>query len=872
MNDIPPLRWSTLRRNHPLLLRLFPAIWALLVLIGVGVYLLVTNALSQDDDVQQRSRTFIAHSLEQQRGEIGRNIINYSKWGEAYRHLHLTVDKAWADDQRNVGDIPFDLYGYNGVWVVDGAGRTVYGVIDGQPSASALTDWLQGDVDGLVAQARAPALADGSVVRAMEVAGAPAIVAAASITPGWDSSIAVVPGPPSVMMFVTVLRPDRLAQLSANYGLPPLTASRQPLPGYESMPLLESATQLNWQPPRPGRGLLRQTLPLFVASVLLLAGVLYLLLRHVLATGRQIEAQMQALRTSQAELQGSERRFRDMAETSSDWLWEVDAQGRLTYLSDRFAQVTGQRRSDWLGRPLADLLRPREGALQPWLQHALSGMEGSATLVCETRGPAGQQRICRITARAIEGGRGHRGTATDLTDEWQAQAEVRHLSLHDALTGLPNRRQLDQFLSQHLAPAAGAPQPGLALLSLDLDRFKPVNDALGHAVGDQVLQEAARRLAALAGPGGMAARVGGDEFILALPQAAGAATAPLDLDALCARVIAALCEPFCLEGQVVFIGTSVGVSLAPAHARTPDELLRRGDIALYEAKAAGRNTWRLYTDAMNAHVLARRQIEGELRTALADGQLRLHYQPRYALPGGALRGLEALVRWQHPERGLLLPQEFIPLAEETGLIRPLGEWVLHTACQEAARWPAAVSVSVNLSPGQLGGDGPGAGDRALPRVVAQALEASGLAPGRLELEITERVLLDHEQGVLQTLTALKQLGVRLSLDDFGTGFSSLAYLRQYPLDGIKIDRSFVAQLPSQGSDRAIVQAMSQLGRSLGLTVTAEGVETQGQLDCLLQQHCDEVQGLHFSAPLPPEGVAALWTAAGVAGDSVRPQR
>ncbi|GAA6118472.1 hypothetical protein Acidovoranil_05720 [Acidovorax sp. FG27] len=382
-----------------------------------------------------------------------------------------------------------------------------------------------------------------------------------------------------------------------------------------------------------------------------------------------------------------------------------------------------------------------------------------------------------------------------------------------------------------------------------------------------MLQEVAQRLRAQAAPGGMAARVGGDEFILALPQPPGAPAecAGLEavcagLEAVCAHVIAALCEPIRLDGQAVFIGTSVGVALAPDHARTADELLRRGDIALYEAKAAGRDTWRLYTDAMNADVLARRQIEQELRDALQRGELRVHYQPRYALAGSAVRGLEALVRWQHPTRGLLLPQEFIPLADDTGLIQPLGEWVLRTACREAAGWPAGVGVSVNVLPGQLGGS-----HRAFPQVVAQALEDSGLAPGRLELEITERVLLGHEQGALPMLTALKQLGVRLSLDDFGTGFSSLAYLRQYPLDGIKIDRSFVAALPSQGNDRAIVQAMSELGRSLGLTVTAEGVETQAELDWLLRHACDEVQGFHFSAPLPPEQLAALWEPAGGQG-------
>ncbi|AVT21247.1 bifunctional diguanylate cyclase/phosphodiesterase [Paracidovorax avenae] len=865
MNDPAPLHRAFPRRGRSLLRRLLPAIAALLVLIGLGAYLLVTNALSQDADVQARSRTFTARSLEQQRNEVGRNIINYSKWGEAYRHLHLTVDKVWADDHRNVGDIPFDLYGYNGVWVVDGAGRTVYGVIDGKPTPRRITDWLQGDVAGLLAAARESDVQDGSVVRALEVGGLPAIAAAATITPGWDSSIPVAPGTPSVMMFVTVLDPAWLARLSEQYGVPALTASRGPLPGHESMPLLDSPSiHLNWHPPQPGRDLLRQTLPLFAGGVLLMLGVLVLLLRNALASARQIDAQLQALQASQAELQGSERRFRDMAETSSDWLWEADAQGRLTYLSDRFLQVTGHHRSDWLGRPLADLLRPEGGQpLQPWLERAdrqgPADAEGAArgTLLCRIDDRAGLQRICRVTARAIGEGQGFRGTATDLTDEWQAQARVRHLSLHDTLTGLPNRRRLHQFLAT-LLESDGLPEP-LALLCLDLDRFKPINDALGHALGDRVLQEVARRLQALLGPQDIAARLGGDEFVLVL----AGAQEPGDIGRRCAAVVAALCEPFAFDGQTVCIGTSIGVVQAPLHARTAQELLRKGDIALYDAKAAGRNTWRCYTDALDAQAAARLQMEQDLRVALRTGQMRLHYQPCYAVDGGALRSLEALVRWQHPVRGMLQPEEFLPLAQETGLIRPLGEWVLHTACRDAAGWPSGVRVSVNLSAGQFGSAGPQAAD--LPSVVAEALRESGLPARRLELEINEGVLLTHGDEALRALAALKQQGVWLTLADFASGYSSLACLRHLLPDGIKIGRGFVAQLPERAQDRAIVQAVGALAHALGVSVRAEGVETRAQLDCLMRQPCDEVQGFHFSDALPPGQLGRLWGAAAASG-------
>lgn len=721
--------WAATRRSRQLILRLSPAICALL-LIGLSGYLLVQNALNQDRDVQERSRVFIARTLEQVRNEVGRNIINYAKWGEAYKHLHMTVDKVWADDQRNVGPIPYELYGYNGVLVIDARDRTSYAVINGKPSMIQASDWLEGDLDGLIRDARQSTQENDGLVRAFKVAGVPALVAAATISPETDPLIVPVPGPASVMMFVTILDPAKLVHLSDTYGLPSISVYQGPQPGYDVMPLLGSKIQVNWMPPKPGRALLKQTLPLFISGVLVLAIVLAMLVRYALTLARQIDAQFQALHASKVELSGSEQRFRQ-------------------------------------------------------------------------------------------------------------------LSQHDSLTGLSNRLRLQEFLAEHLGHSAVLP---MTLLSLDLDRFKPINDALGHAIGDQVLQVVAMRLQAHVREGDLVARLGGDEFIVVLMGEVG----EHDVVALCNRLIAGISLPIEVEGHTVFIGTSIGIAHAPAHGQTAADLLSMGDIALYQAKAAGRNTWRFYADSMKTQLLARRQLEHELRGAMVNGQLCLHYQPRYATVDGSLRSVEALVRWQHPERGLLSPDTFIGLAEETGLIQPLGRWVLETACREAMNWPDGIGLSVNLSPGQL------SESEDIVSVVADALHSSGLPPRRLELEITERVLLDHAQSTLTALTALRTLGVRLSLDDFGTGFSSLAYLRQYPLDGIKIDRSFIAHMTERGNDQAIVQAMIDLGRSLGMTVTAEGVETQAQLECLQRHPCDEVQGFHLSRAVPADQLAALF--------------
>ena len=830
------------RRSHNLLLRLFPVICALPILLGLGCYLLIRTATSQDADVQQRARTYIDRTLEQVENEIGHNIINYAKWGEAYKHLHLTVDFFWANDERNVGDIPYELYGYNGVFVLDPHDRTVYAVIDGQPTTRAAAQWLEGDLTGLLAATRQRPGETESLVRVLSVGGVPALVAAATITPGASYSVAPGPGAPSVMLFVNVLDPQTLAHLSDTYGLPQLTSSRVPLADHDSLRLLDSPLLLNWQPPQPGAQLLRRTLPVFLAGVLLLGLVLALLIRHALSSARQLDRQFDALVSSQAELSRSESRFRELAEAASDWLWESDAAGRITYLSERFARITGHAPGSWLGRPLTELFSSETTPLAAWLKGNVHHLDERQVLRCHYCDRLGHSRVCEITARPLPKDAGFRGTASDITAAVNAQAEIEHLSQHDSLTGLANRLQLQHYLARKLVQS----RTPLTLLSLDLDRFKPVNDSLGHAAGDRVLQEIARRLQASLRPGGLVARLGGDEFIVVLLGHLDAAT----VDQICTRLISAINRPILLEEQSVSVGTSIGIAQAPDQANQVEDLLRLADIALYQAKAAGRNGWCLHAPAMDAQLSQRRDLEQELRQALALDQLRLGYLPRRGIATGDLSGVEVQLHWAHPLRGLLPPAAFLPLAEETGLSVALGLWLLEGACRVAAAWPVPLRLIISLSARQC------ADAEALVEAVAGALQTSGLAAGRLELQLPE-ALLQAEGVSLVQLQRLKALGVRLSLAGFGSGSIGLEALRQSVLDGLSLDSRLVARLEDQPADTAIAQALISLGRTLGLRVTATGVETPDQLDWLRAQHCDEVQGPLIGPVLAGNELATL---------------
>ncbi|MGX5800525.1 putative bifunctional diguanylate cyclase/phosphodiesterase [Bradyrhizobium sp. Arg314] len=424
-------------------------------------------------------------------------------------------------------------------------------------------------------------------------------------------------------------------------------------------------------------------------------------------------------------------------------------------------------------------------------------------------------------------------------------AEIQHLATHDILTGLPNRGLLAETMDEALRSLSEGEK--LAVHCVDLDRFKPVNDTLGHPIGDELLGAVAKRLKQQAGETAMVARIGGDEFIIIQLLFDGDAQA----GALASRVIHALSGEFVIQGHKINIGASIGIAAFPDDGDSSEILIRNADLALYKAKMEGRGTCRSFEPGMDARLQERRLLEAELALAVANDQFVLHYQPLHDAKTSKLTGFEALVRWNHPRLGLLPPGEFIQLAEETGVIDALGEWIMRQACADAATWPQPVRIAVNLSPAQFK-------QRGLPLQVASALAASNLLPSRLELEITESVLLAHNEHTIQTLHSLRDLGISIAMDDFGTGYSSLSYLRSFPFDRIKIDRSFVSLMCESSESRAIVKAVAELGSTLGMTTTAEGVETQDQYLLVRENGCTDVQGWLFGRPMPASQLHVLF--------------
>jgi diguanylate cyclase (GGDEF)-like protein len=451
-------------------------------------------------------------------------------------------------------------------------------------------------------------------------------------------------------------------------------------------------------------------------------------------------------------------------------------------------------------------------------------------------------RIVEVRARPMPAG-GWLATHEDVTEARKVASEIAYLASHDSLTGLPNRTTFATRLAEALAEGGEA---GLAVVMVDLDRFKEVNDTLGHPFGDAILRVTAERLRGLMGPSDVVTRLGGDEFAL-IQRGVDGEEAP---SVLAQRIIDALDQPFDFEGHTIVIGASVGICLAPRDGTDSGELLKKSDLALYRAKEESRGAFRFFEPGMDSRLRERRDVEADLRTAIQEGQFEVHYQPLLDVRTGRIGCFEALVRWNHPTRGVIQPNDFISIAEHTSLIIPIGEWVLRQACHDASRWPENVRVAVNLSPAQFK-----RGD--LIAATMNALASAQLAPERLELEITETVLLHDEAWVRSALERLNALGVRIALDDFGTGYSSLSYLRSFPFDKIKIDRSFVAEVGNRADSRAIIQATIQLSEKLGMETTAEGVETEEQYDILVAEGCTHIQGFRISCAVPALDVEGL---------------
>jgi len=548
----------------------------------------------------------------------------------------------------------------------------------------------------------------------------------------------------------------------------------------------------------------------------------------------------------------AEALLQEFENSEKGWFWETTRDGALSYISESVARALGRENADLLDRPFVDLIST-EGADGSATSERTLGFYLSSHVAFQdliVRAKTKNEIWWSISGRPVHDdiGRFHgfRGFASDLTKMRQSEVELDRLARQDSLTGLPNREVLRRALDDALVGAVRR-KHRCSVFLLDLDRFKAVNDTLGHPAGDTLLRLVSLRLREVIGELGQVGRLGGDEFEVVLP----ATSSKDDLSRLAQGIIDSLSRPYTINGTVVTIGASVGIVTSDYDDRTSDDLMRDADLALYAAKAAGKGCFRFFAPEMHEAARERQLMESDLRVALEKGQLRLVYQPCVDASSEAVTGFEALIRWDHPEHGPVSPVQFIPLAEEIGLINEIGEWVLRTACAEAVNWPAHITVAVNLSPIQFK-------SHALPTLVRMVLGDTDLAANRLELEITEGVFLSNDDHVHDMIGSLKAIGVKLALDDFGTGYSSLSYLQRVPFDKIKIDRSFVSGASNPESrNAALIRAMVGLASDLKMQTTAEGVETQEELLLVRNLGCSLVQGYIFGKPMPAEEAREL---------------
>ncbi|WP_234024817.1 putative bifunctional diguanylate cyclase/phosphodiesterase [Tsuneonella amylolytica] len=532
------------------------------------------------------------------------------------------------------------------------------------------------------------------------------------------------------------------------------------------------------------------------------------------------------------------------------WFWATDADNHLIYLSSSAASQLGRAQGELLGTSLSAMFLPdssdedgleaRPLAFQFSARNSISDMPVRLAV-------DGGEIWWSISARPQIDGEGnflgYRGSAKDITAVRQSQRDASRLAQYDSLTGLANRHRMTKRLTATLTAYKSAKR-SCALLMLDLDRFKAVNDTLGHPAGDELLKQVAQRLERIVGTRGEIGRLGGDEFQIMLPDIDDRGR----LGEIANSVIQMVSQPYSLDGSRAIIGTSVGIAIAPYDGIETDELVSSADLALYAAKGGGRGQYRFFSSELKDGARLRRQIEEDLRDAIQTDQLELHFQPIVRASDHTVTCLEALVRWNHPERGFISPGEFVPVAEETNLINALGEWVMRRACMDAMQWPEPLRVAVNVSAIQFSGTD-------VPKVVRTALDRSGLDPARLELEITESVFLGDPEGTGRMLKDLKKMGVRLALDDFGTGYSSLGYLSSAPLDKIKIDRSFVNGLTEdENNNAAIITAIVSLAGALKMETVAEGVEALDELATITELGASHVQGYVFSKALDQSGL------------------
>lgn len=555
-----------------------------------------------------------------------------------------------------------------------------------------------------------------------------------------------------------------------------------------------------------------------------------------------------------------------MLDAIEEAVLRTDLHGNVTYLNRAAEETTGWTRDEAYGRPIVDVLKLVErgvpaaaGKVQALLtEESKMVLEMADTcLNCVLVRRDGRELgvDCNVTLVRDENEKvtGRVVAFRDVSVARAASLEISHLAHHDPLTNLPNRILFKDRLTQAISLAQRQGKP-LAVMFIDLDHFKKINDSLGHDVGDQILQSVASRLLACVRRSDTVSRLGGDEFVILLSQIEHAADAAFSAR----KILRAFAKPHIVEKRSIDVNLSIGLSAYPTDGRTAESLMNRADNAMYEAKQEGRNKYRFFRREMHARLAERQSLESELRYALGRNEFLLHYQPKFNLQNGKITGVEALIRWLHPQRGMISPGEFVPIAEECGLIQSMGQWVLVEACRQAREWNDAglgiVPVAVNVSAAEFGAKDFLSGVRA-------ALIATKVEPQNLELELTETVLMQDADTALVKMVTLKAMGVRLAIDDFGTGYSSFAYLQRFPSDALKLDQSFVQQISSDTEDTTILSAMIDIGKSLKQRVIAEGIETQAQLDFLRLHECDEGQGYYFSRPVPAAQAAKLFETA-----------
>jgi len=560
-----------------------------------------------------------------------------------------------------------------------------------------------------------------------------------------------------------------------------------------------------------------------------------------------------ARQSAEKALWESEQRFRDIAQAAGEFVWENDNAGRFTYLSPRVVEVLGYTAEELVGHSAAEFMPADEPErVRQWFAENMKPDRSFRGLEHKIISKSGETLWLHISGVATWDERGnptgHRGTTRDVTEIKGSEARISYLATRDPLTELPNRLLFNDRLEQGLI-AARRKGDKLAVLFLDLDRFKNINDSLGHHIGDLLLKEVSVRMASCIRKGDTLSRLGGDEFVVTLEGLAQAE----DAAQVALKITTTLRRPLSVGGHILNTSCSIGISIFPDDAEDSRELMKNADTAMYHAKEQGRNNFQFFSPEMNLRAVERHRLETELRLALEQEQFVLHYQPQADIRSGRLVGVEALIRWQHPQRGLVPPNSFIPVAEESGLIELIGRWALRTACEQIQRWQAAglpiVKIAVNISARQFTDPKDFADD------VTRLLNTVGLDPRYLELEMTESMLLKNVDENIAVLRKLGTLGTSLAVDDFGTGYSSLAYLKQLPIDTLKIDRTFVRDIESDDDDAAIIKAIIAMAHSLDLRVTAEGVETKGQLAALRKLRCDHFQGYLLSRPIPADEFA-----------------